>query len=97
VWTRAWENQTYVAYVNRCGTERATHYVGLSSIYGPSGDLLARADVGPALLSADIDPHARPAAQRALGNNYLAERRPDLYSGFTRLTNDAATPIRKHP
>jgi predicted amidohydrolase len=91
VWTRAWENQTYVAYVNRCGSEHATRYVGLSSIYGPSGDLLARADDKQALLSADVDPKTIPAARHAF--NYLTQRRPDLYSGLTRLPIDTASPI----
>jgi predicted amidohydrolase len=80
VWTRAWENQVYVAYANRCGSERVLRYPGLSSIYGPSGDLLARGDAGPALLTADIDPAAIPAARHDF--DYLAERRLDLYSGL---------------
>ncbi len=94
VWTRAWENQTYVAYVNRCGTEGNTHYVGLSSIYGPNADLLARADDRPALLSADIDPHAIVAARSDF--NYLAQRRPGLYADLTRLDTDAAGAIENY-
>lgn len=89
VWTRAWENQTYVAYVNRCGSERDTHYVGLSSIYGPNGDLLSRGDHGPALLSADVDPQAIPAARRDF--NYLAQRRPELYAELARQTESAVS------
>lgn len=91
VWTRAWENQIYVAYTNRSGSERDTHYVGLSSIYGPGGELLARGDHGPALLRADIDPGAIPAARREF--NYLAQRRPALYSGLTRLAEHSAAPM----
>ncbi len=88
VWTRAWENQTYVAYVNRCGVEGKTHYVGLSSVYAPNGDLLARADDRPALLSADIDLHEIQSARNAF--NYLAQRRPDLYSRLTRPLDTAS-------
>lgn len=84
IWARAWENQTYVAYVNRCGSEGDTSYVGLSSIYGPSAELLSRAGDGPALISADIAPRAIVAAQESLGNNYLAERRPELYAGLVK-------------
>ena len=94
VWTRAWENQTYVAYVNRCGIEGSTHYVGLSSIYAPNGDLLARADGRPALLSADIDLHEIAAARNAF--HYLAQRRPALYSGLTRPLA-AGTPAQGTP
>ncbi|CAN5463581.1 carbon-nitrogen hydrolase family protein [soil metagenome] len=89
VWTRAWENQTYVAYVNRCGIEGTTHYVGLSSIYAPSGDLLARADGRPALLRADIDPHEIVSARDSF--NYLAQRRPNLYSGLTSPSDTAGS------
>lgn len=89
VWTRAWENQTYVAYVNRCGIEGTTRYVGLSSIYAPDGDLLARADDRPALLSADIDLREIISARDSF--NYLAQRRPNLYSGLTRPSDTAGS------
>lgn len=75
--TRAWENQVYVAYANRIGSEKELDYVGLSSIVDPSGRVLAAA--GPeerALLLARIDPAEVRSAQAR--NPYLRDRRPGL-------------------
>ena len=74
---RAFENQVYVAYAGMCGREGNLGYCGLSCIVGPDGKDLARADSGPALLIADIDPSAISNGRRA--NPYLADRRPELY------------------
>ncbi len=41
--TRALENQIFVAYANRCGTENGLSYVGRSAICGPDGNFLAKA------------------------------------------------------
>lgn len=75
---RAFENQLYVAYANRCGAEDGTEYTGLSCLVAPDGEVRARAGAGEELLVADVDP-AFLAASRA-ANPYLADRRPDLYS-----------------
>lgn len=93
VWTRAWENQTYVAYVNRCGTERNTHYVGRSTVYGPGGELIARAYTSPTLLTADISIPAVSAARHDF--SYLAERRPSLYAGLAHPEPQLPAPTRK--
>ncbi len=42
---RAIENQVYVAYANRIGSEFELDYVGLSSICSPTGELLAQASM----------------------------------------------------
>lgn len=78
LWTRAWENQTHVAYVNHCGTEGSTHYVGRSIVVAPDGEVLATAGAVEALLITTIDPSRVAAARR--GFSYLAERRPALYT-----------------
>lgn len=40
-WTRAWENQVYVAYINYDGAEAETVYVGkCSSIVAPDASVL---------------------------------------------------------
>ncbi|GAB3557015.1 carbon-nitrogen hydrolase family protein [Spelaeicoccus albus] len=79
---RAWENQTYVAYINHSGSERDTVYAGQSSIVGPDGvPLAAAASDGRTLLVADID---TDIVQRARADNpYLTDRRPDLYGPAT--------------
>lgn len=75
---RAYENQLFLAYVNRCGREGDLRYHGLSCVIGPDGAELARAGTGEAMLLADLDP-ALLAASRP-HNTYLADRRPELYA-----------------
>ena len=74
---RAFENQVYMAYANRCGEEAGLAYLGSSTIAGPDATVLAQAGTDPALLIAKIDPAAH-AASRA-ENPYLTDRRPALY------------------
>jgi predicted amidohydrolase len=76
---RAWENQVYVAYVNRSGQEGDLRYVGRSSIVAPSGEVL---DAVPAseprgLVLATVDTDVVDEAQRL--NPYLDDLRPELY------------------
>ncbi|MFC5724894.1 carbon-nitrogen hydrolase family protein [Streptomyces gamaensis] len=77
---RAWENQLYLAYVNRCGTEGEFAFAGLSCLAAPDGTVRARAGAGEDLLVADVDP-ALVAASRA-ENTYLRDRRPELYTSL---------------
>lgn len=75
---RAWENQVYVVYVNRVGSEGDLTYVGRSSIVGPTADILA--SLGPdatGLMLATIDPEVARRAREE--NPYLADRRVELY------------------
>jgi predicted amidohydrolase len=74
---RAFENQMFVVYANRCGVEGDLGYCGLSVAAGPDGRDLARAGSGEALMLAEIDP-ARLAPSRA-ANTYLVDRRRELY------------------
>ncbi|MER5634614.1 carbon-nitrogen hydrolase family protein [Streptomyces nitrosporeus] len=77
---RAFENQLYVAYVNRAGPEGTFDFTGLSCLAGPDGTARARAGQGEELLLADADP-ARLAASRE-ANTYLRDRRPALYGSL---------------
>ena len=52
---RAIENQAYVAGVNRCGTDPTLTYTGRSLIVDPGGEILADAEDGERLISADIN------------------------------------------
>ncbi len=76
--TRAFENQVFVAYANRCGREREFDYTGLSGIVAPEGQVLARAGLDEDFIVATLD-HERLAASRRL-NTFLADRRPSLYA-----------------
>jgi predicted amidohydrolase len=78
---RAYENQVYVAYANRSGSEGDLVYCGESCVVGPDGADLARAGSGDELLLAEIDP-ARLAVSRA-DNTHLGDRRPELYGSLT--------------
>ncbi|MFE3828026.1 carbon-nitrogen hydrolase family protein [Streptomyces sp. NPDC059092] len=83
---RAFENQMYVAYVNRTGEEGTPgeqgsfEFVGLSCLAGPDGAVRARAGRGEELLLAEVD-GALLAASRA-ANPYLSDRRPGLYTSL---------------
>ncbi|GGO82240.1 carbon-nitrogen hydrolase family protein [Wenjunlia tyrosinilytica] len=74
---RAFENQLYLAYANRCGAEGDLEYTGLSCLVGPDGIERARAGCGEELIAADVDPQFLKASRAA--NTYLADRRPELY------------------
>ncbi|MFJ8789313.1 carbon-nitrogen hydrolase family protein [Streptomyces sp. NPDC102462] len=74
---RAFENQMYVAYVNRVGPEGEFDFVGLSTLAGPDGTARARAGRTEDLLVADVDPGFLAASREA--NPYLRDRRPGLY------------------
>ncbi|CAM5325329.1 carbon-nitrogen hydrolase family protein [Streptomyces griseorubiginosus] len=77
---RAWENQMYVAYVNRVGEEGEFDFVGLSVLAGPDGVARARAGRGADLVLADADPAFLAASREA--NPYLKDRRPGLYGSL---------------
>lgn len=78
---RAFENQMYVAYVNRVGQEGEFDFVGLSALAGPDGVARARAGrSGEELVFADADPAFLAASREA--NPYLQDRRPGLYGSL---------------
>jgi len=77
---RAYENQVYLAYADRCGREGDLVYCGLSCVVAPDGSDVARAGRAEELLVADIDPR-RLAESRQL-NTHLRDRRPALYGAL---------------
>lgn len=74
---RAYENQVFLAYADRCGAEGELNYCGLSCVIAPDGSDLARAGRSEALIIADLDLD-QLRQSRAL-NTHLKDRRPDLY------------------
>jgi len=74
---RAFENQVFVAYANRCGREGDLEYCGESCIIAPDGSELARAGRAEKLVVADVDP--ADYARSREDNPYLTDRRPELY------------------
>ena len=81
---RAFENQIYIAYANRCGTEGEgageLSFTGLSCLAAPDGTVRARAGTGEDLITADVDPALLRASRAA--NPYLRDRRPELYASL---------------
>jgi 5-aminopentanamidase len=74
---RAYENQIFLAYANRTGTEGELTYCGESRIVGPDGADLALAGAGEELIVGGIDPGRLGASRRV--NTHLEDRRPELY------------------
>ncbi|MFF1645774.1 carbon-nitrogen hydrolase family protein [Streptomyces sp. NPDC058240] len=77
---RAFENQMYVAYVNRTGPEGEFEFVGLSCLAGPDGTVRTRAGRGEELAVGEVDPDFLSASRAA--NPYLHDRRPGLYGSL---------------
>ncbi|MGB3675041.1 MAG: carbon-nitrogen hydrolase family protein [Candidatus Nanopelagicales bacterium] len=86
---RAYENQLYVAYVNRCDVEADLRYCGLTCAISPDGADIARADGGEDLLVVDFDPAAL-ATGRAI-NTHLPDRRQDLYGSVSQEDSRSIT------
>ena len=83
--TRAVENQIFIAYANRTGSEGDLRYVGQSCIVGPDGADLARAGRDEeALLLGDLDVAAIARAREI--HSYLRDRRPELYASLARAS-----------
>lgn len=78
---RAFENQLYIAYVNRTGPEEEFEFVGLSCLASPDGATRARAGRGEELLLGEVDPQLLSASRA--DNPYLHDRRPGLYTSLT--------------
>ncbi|MFF0205403.1 carbon-nitrogen hydrolase family protein [Streptomyces sp. NPDC005017] len=77
---RAFENQMYVAYVNRVGPEGEFEFVGLSTLAGPDGVARTRAGRDEQLVLADADPVFLAGSRE--NNPYLKDRRPGFYGSL---------------
>lgn len=77
---RAFENQMYVAYVNRTGPEGEFEFVGLSCLASPDGTVRTRAGRGEELVLGDVDAELLRASRE--NNPYLRDRRPGLYGSL---------------
>ncbi|MEV4193598.1 carbon-nitrogen hydrolase family protein [Streptomyces toxytricini] len=77
---RAFENQMYIAYVNRTGPEGEFEFVGLSCLANPDGVTRTRAGRGEEMVVGDVDPELLQASRE--NNPYLRDRRPGLYASL---------------
>jgi predicted amidohydrolase len=74
---RAYENQMFVAYANHSGTGDGLDYIGLSSICGPDGAVLAAAGKGEEMIYAVCEAAHQAKVREA--DPLMADRRPELY------------------
>lgn len=77
---RAFENQMYIAYVNRTGPEGEFEFIGLSCLASPDGVTRTRAGRGEELVFGEADPELLSASRTT--NPYLRDRRPGLYASL---------------
>lgn len=77
---RAFENQMYIAYVNRTGPEGEFEFVGLSCLASPDGVTRTRAGRGEEMVFGEADPELLAASRE--NNPYLRDRRPGLYASL---------------
>lgn len=85
---RAFENQVFIAYANRCGQEADLDYCGLSCIVGPDGKELVLAGTGEGLFVAQINAADLAASRRKYP--YLKCLRSALYQKpVTKKSGDA--------
>ena len=75
---RAYENQLYVAYANHSGSGDGLNYIGLSSICGPDGDVLAMAGRDEEMLYAEVDAAHHGKVRET--DPLIADRRPEMYA-----------------
>jgi predicted amidohydrolase len=75
---RAYENQVYTAYANHSGSGDGLNYIGLSSICGPDGAVLAAAGKGEEIIYATCDATHHAAVRKT--DPLIADRRPELYA-----------------
>jgi omega-amidase len=76
---RAIENQYFVVACNRVGQSGEWSFFGHSSIYDPSGGLIARASNEETLLTAELDLGNVDEVRRSM--TVLEDRREDVYQG----------------
>ncbi len=74
----SYQNQVYIAVVNRVGPDGEMAFLGRSFVTDPWGNVIARAADGePDLLQVDLDQEAIEQARRQ--TPHLRDRRPDQY------------------
>ena len=86
----AYENRCFIAYCNRCGSERVGEhtwrYQGNSIVCGPHGDVILAARPEETLLIVDIVPSAYGPTHPE--GHYLQNRRPELYQQLVAMHAD---------
>jgi N-carbamoylputrescine amidase len=77
----AFQNQVFIAAVNRVGKEPAAEFIGGSFVVDPAGEVIARGPCGEEkLLLADCDLSRIEEMRQA--RPFLRDRRPEVYKGW---------------
>ena len=79
---RSFENQLYVALANRVGeSEREeTAYAGMSTLFGPKGEIVARVGEAEEILYCELD--GKEVEQTRQKFDVYSERSPELYGKY---------------
>lgn len=83
--------QCYIVFVNRVGEEPCGRFRGGSTVYGPAGQVIARAGDGEAVIDAELDIHALREVRRTYP--LLKESRADLVLRETRMLLDQESDV----
>jgi predicted amidohydrolase len=91
---RATENRVFMVVANRGDAENGVEYIGMSQIVAPSGDVLARAERGEAMLVADL-PLQQARQKRIVVEpgvyeiDLWGDRRPEMYESLAHRVVDS--------
>jgi N-carbamoylputrescine amidase len=79
----SYQNQVYIALINRVGTEGEMTFLGRSFVVDPWGSVIIRATDAPDLILVDLELEAIDKARRQ--TPHLRDRRPDQYRIISEL------------
>ncbi|KPL14336.1 hypothetical protein AMJ74_03575 [candidate division WOR_3 bacterium SM1_77] len=81
--TRAIENRVYIVTADRAGDERRGdknfHFIGMSQVVAPNGDILVRMGEETGAKAVEIDPEFALNKKMNIHNDLFLDRRDDLY------------------
>jgi predicted amidohydrolase len=81
--TRAVENRVFVVTADRAGDEARNgknyHFIGMSQVVAPNGDILVRVGEEACVEVVDIDPALALDKKMNVHNDLFADRRDELY------------------
>jgi predicted amidohydrolase len=81
--TRAVENRVFIVTADRAGDEirgdKNYHFIGMSQVIAPNGEILARLHEEARAQAVEIDPALALNKKMNIHNDLFADRRDDFY------------------
>lgn len=81
--TRAVENRLFIVTADRAGDEirngKNYHFIGMSQVVAPNGDILLRVGEEPCVKTVDVNPGLALDKKMNVHNDLFADRRDELY------------------